>query len=140
MARIGFRTVGSCIGHQVTAAQLALLPGWRRELAGRNLFWGGSGGCEGLKKCWRCLDAFNPRLTCTSFSYPSPGKCSFSERGCELWGAESLRKRGCSPTPSPEQDLLPDAGRPATLPPALVAGTDLPSFACCSLPDSHQVD
>lgn len=29
--------------------------------------------------------------------------------------------------------------RPATLPPALVAGADLPSSACRSLPDCHQV-
>lgn len=34
MARVGFRTVGNCEGHQVTAAQLALLPGLRRELGG----------------------------------------------------------------------------------------------------------
>lgn len=40
MARIGFRTVGGCPGHQVTAAQLAKLLGRLRMVAGRNLFWG----------------------------------------------------------------------------------------------------
>lgn len=34
MARVGFRTVGSCAGHQVTAAQLAVLPARRRKLVG----------------------------------------------------------------------------------------------------------
>lgn len=42
MARVGFRTVESCSGHQVTAAQLAVPLGRCKELRGVNFFWGGA--------------------------------------------------------------------------------------------------
>lgn len=53
MACVGFRTVGSCAGHQVTAAQLAVLPGLQRELGGggwRNFFWDGTVGLRATKE------------------------------------------------------------------------------------------
>lgn len=83
------------------------------------------------------MDAFYPRLTCTSTPHLAS---ALSLKDAVSFGELNLSgSRGCPPTPSPKQDLLPDAGRPATLPPALVAGTNLPSSACCSLPDCHQV-
>lgn len=56
MARVGFRTVESCPGHQVTAAQLAVPPGRLRELRGVNFFWGGAVRCRRLKSCSCCLE------------------------------------------------------------------------------------
>ncbi|KAM4863052.1 PAK4-inhibitor INKA1 isoform X1 [Urocitellus parryii] len=47
------------------------------------------------------------------------------------------KARDASP-PDPGQDLLPDAG-PQPCRPAPVAGADLSSSACCSLPDCHQL-
>lgn len=48
MARVGFRTIGSCAGHQVTAAQLAALPA-RRMNWGEKLLSGRSRGLRGTK-------------------------------------------------------------------------------------------
>lgn len=84
------------------------------------------------------MDAFYPRLTCTS-STPHLASALSLKDAVSFGELNPSGNRGCSPTPSPEQDLLPDAGGPTTLPPSLVAGTDLPSSACCSLPDCHQV-
>lgn len=126
----GFGRLRDCAGHQTTAAQLAVLLAQRRKLWGRN-FLGRTGLLRNEKRWWGlCLYS---RLACTSCL---PGRCHlfFSERGCGLWGAESLKRHRVSP--SPEQDLLPHAGL-TTLPPALVAGTNLPGSACCSLPDCH---
>ena len=117
MARVGFRTIGSCAGHQVTAVQLAVLPAQRRKLGGRNFLWGGAGGFKELKRWWRYYRCplFQAGLYLLSFL---ESVLFFSERGCGLWGAESLKRhRMPPPHPSSEQDLLPHAGPQPCLPP-----------------------
>ena len=98
MARVGFRTIGSCAGHQVTAVQLAVLPAQRRKLGGRNFLWGEAGGFKELKRWWRYYRCplFQAGLYLLSFL---ESVLFFSERGCGLWGAESLKRHRMPPPP-----------------------------------------
>lgn len=70
MARFGFLTVGSCSGHQVTGAQLAL-PAAGEDSWERGFFWGPAGSTKGLKKYCAVMDIPYHGLACTSFLYPA---------------------------------------------------------------------
>lgn len=70
MARFGFLTVGSCSGHQVTGAQLAL-PAAGEDSWKRGFFWGHAGSTKGLKKYCAVVDIPYYGLACTSFLYPA---------------------------------------------------------------------
>lgn len=70
MARFGFLTVGSCSGHQVTGAQLAL-PAAGDDSRQRSFFGGLAGSAKGLKKCCATVDIPYHGLACTSFLYPA---------------------------------------------------------------------
>lgn len=126
MARVGFRTVGSCAGHQITAAQLAVLPE-RRELQGRNFFWRGAVGCEGLKKCWRC-----PLPQAVWYLLPLPTTWQVlhpSLKDAMSFGELNL-SRGTGCPSSPEQALLPHAGPQPCLPGRVPTCPALRAAAC----------
>lgn len=113
MARVGFRTIGSCAGHQVTAAQLAVLLAQRRKLWGRN-FLGRTGGFTELKRWWgyyRCP------LFQAGVYLLSSWKVLFSSLKEAAGFGELNPSRGTGCPPSPEQDLLPHAGPQPCLPP-----------------------
>lgn len=71
------------------------------------------------------------RLAYASLLYPSPSKRSFCEKSFGLWEL--------NPPPVLGRTYFPAQAHNTACPPALVAGVDLPSPACCSLQDCHQV-
>lgn len=148
MARVGFRTVGNWNGHQVTTAQLAVLPGQRKELGARGNFWSEAVGCEGLKVLALLWMPPNPGWPVPPSATLHLARAISSER---LWalGAESLKRHGTSPSPRPGAGLTsrmqarnrasrPAGGcrlaqlcvlQPARLPPGRLTGNHT-SFVC----------
>lgn len=116
MARVGFRTIGSCAGHQVTAAQLAVLPAQRRTLGGRNFLWGGAGGFKELRRWWRY---YRCPLFQAGLYLLSSWRVFFSSLK-EAVGFGELnpsRGTGCTPSPALSKTYFPmQAHNPASRP------------------------